>query len=224
LALIPVCAQEIPEPPLPVDYRLEGNTLYFLAGNSTIIDKKQFNDPRTDYIDLDKDNVDEFVVVDMAGDSTAPSYYVYVYGIDSVIYLIDSLPSGRVEPYFELNEELQKEVIAVGAYPLQPFFLGGEQDTLCIPLLFYQYDEDGLTEISEEFREFYLNENRRLAAAFAASLKQTDCSQTQRFRSALLTAYFNYRKAGEFTLAEQFFKQYYHCADGVMVKSYIDLF
>lgn len=191
------------------------------AGDTLLV--QSFTAPHWYYYDLNNDTNDEIIVVDSTTCSHGATYSVFIYAADSSFRLLDSINSGVFQPMIEYNEELGSTVLLTGLPSVDSLYLAVQQDSLFLPVQYFQYNGFTLKNVSDDVYSTYLNEN----IAITAFLEQKDisgsvCGAIQKHRSAIFTVFFYYRKAGEFSLANKFLQQYYPCADIAEVKKLLE--
>jgi hypothetical protein len=205
-------------------YSFIDNTLFLYDSLGQVIDSKQFHNA-DDYLeDLDGDDVDELVIIDREAKGDTDLFTTYVYALDDAYYLVDSIYSGRTEPYLDFNEELNASVIVSGIPGLDSLLYSGVQDTVFSPVHIIAFDGDSLICADSTIYNTYMDENSEINTYIEDRMQDKDagCSDSHAMLSAIISIYVNYRHASEYALANPFFSMYYVCPDKDVVKKILD--
>jgi hypothetical protein len=206
-------------------YSFIDNTLYLYDSTGQVIDSRQFHNA-DDYLeDLDGDDVDELVIIDREVKGNEDFFTTYVYALDDTYYLMDSVYSGRTEPYLDFNEELNASVIVSGVPALDSLLYSGEQDTVFSPVHIMAFDGESLVCADSTIYNTYIDANSEINAYIEDRIqdKNVECSDSHAMLSAIISIYMNYRHASEYALANPFFAMYYVCPDKEELKKVIDI-
>jgi hypothetical protein len=170
-----------------------------------------FQNPTEYIIDLDGDDLHEFLVVDQFDEKGRMNHYFYVFNTVDTFFLVDSVNSGIIEPYIIYSEELEDYIIVAGNH----LFFEISENPEYLPLDCYKYETGELLQVNDEIYEIFLDENVDLLEIIDRyfQVNEDNCSSTKNIKSLLSSAYANYINAGEPTLASQLISNYYYCED-----------
>jgi hypothetical protein len=205
-------------------YSFIDNTLYLYDSLGQVIDSKQFHHA-DDYLeDLDGDDIDELVIIDRDVKDNADIFTTYVYAFDDAYYLVDSVYSGRTEPYLDFNDEINASVIVSGIPGLDSLLYSGQQDTIFSPVHIIAFDGDSLVCADSTIYNTFIDANSEINTYIEDKMqdKDVECSDSHAMLSAVISIYVNYRHASEYALANPFFSMYYVCPDKEVVKKILD--
>lgn len=195
--------------------QLQDSILTVKDNGDKIIFEMTFNNPHDFTVDLDGDGVNEYIVIDSSGTIDLPDYYIYIFNTIDEFSLADSIHSGTTEPYDMFSDEEGGEIIVTGNADFE-FFNGDDPDTdIFLPINCWKYESGQVYLINSDIYDLYIQENEEIIDyldSFTDSGEYT-CDLSRQNQSAIAAAYANYLNAAEVTLASQFIKKYYKCAD-----------
>lgn len=202
-----------------VDFSFENNQLVLTADNGDTVSVSTFQAPEIYYTDLNNDDSEEIVVFD----KTQAGYKIYVYSADSLIFLVDSINAGRFEPNIEYNDEIELPVLVTERIAADSLLMTVQLDSVIYPQSYYVFDGERIRNAADELYSTYLKDNTKIVDYLNRLDKPyTDCSVSAHWKAAVFTAYLNYRSAGEFSIANALFSQYYKCTDFKQIKALLD--
>ena len=174
-----------------------------------------FHHPHDYTVDLDGDSVNEYIVIDSSGTPDLPDYFIYIFNTIDEFSQADSIHSGTTEPYTMFSNEEGGEIIVTGNAGFE-YFNSDDNDTdIFLPINCWKYDSGQVYLINADIYDLFIRENEEIMDyldSFTDS-GEYNCDLGRRNKSAIAAAYTNYIDAGEITLAAQFLKKYYPCAD-----------
>ncbi len=113
------------------------------------------------------------------------------------------------------NEE-GGEIIVTGNPDFEYFDSDDDQDSdIFLPINCWKYESGQIYIVNADIYDLYIQENEEIIDyldSFTDS-GEYNCDLSRRNRSAIAAGYANYINAGELTIASQFIKKYYLCAD-----------
>jgi len=183
------------------------------SGNSVF--EMTFNSPRDYTVDLDGDSVDEYIVIDSSGSPDIPDYIIYIFNTIDEFSLADSMHSGTTEPYDIFSNEEGGEIIVTGDAGFEVFSGNDTESDIFLPINCWKYDSGQVYLINADIYDLFIQENEEIIDyldSFSESAEY-NCDMSRQNKSAIAAAYANYIDAGEVTIASQFIKKYYLCAD-----------
>jgi hypothetical protein len=194
------------------------DSLLTVTDNTTndIIFEMTFSDPHDYTVDLDNDSVNEYIVIDSAALGNIPDYTIYIFNTLDEFSLADSIRSGTTEPYDMFSNEEGGEIIVTGNPDFEYFDSDDDQDSdIFLPINCWKYESGQIYLVNADIYDLYIQENEEIIDyldSFTDS-GEYDCDLSRRNISAIAAGYANYINAGELTIASQFIKKYYLCAD-----------
>jgi hypothetical protein len=195
--------------------QLQDSLLTVKDNGDKIIFEMTFNNPHDFTVDLDGDGVNEYIVIDSSGTIDLPDYYIYIFNTIDEFSLADSIHSGTTEPYDMFSDEEGGEIIVTGNADFE-FFNGDDPDTdIFLPINCWKYESGQVYLVNSDIYDLFIQENEEIIDyldSFTDSEEYT-CDLSRQNQSAIAAAYANYLNAAEVTLASQFIKKYYKCAD-----------
>jgi hypothetical protein len=180
-----------------------------------IVYETTFHHPHDFIVDLDGDGVDEYIVIDSTGTFDLPDYYIYIFNTIDEFTLADSLNSGITEPYDMFSNEEGSEIIVTGN-PDFEFFDNDDPDSeIFLPINCWRYESGQVFLVNSDIYDLFIRENDEIIDYLDSFTDNSEynCDLSRRNQSAIAAAYANYMNASEITLASQFLKKYYKCAD-----------
>lgn len=192
----------------------EDGLLNVKTSTDSSIYSRAFNDPVLYAQDLNADSADEFIVVDYQQNGKNYVYNMYIYKIFDEFSLVDSLYSGLVEPYFEINSELNKTILVAGD-PEFDFLNNPDSDETYSPMRCYAFEDDFIVSVDDELYDIYIKNNDEIIS-FLDEFYQTNGkipANTEKVKAAIAEVYINYLSAQEKALAQKFIDSYYFSAD-----------
>ncbi len=183
------------------------------GGNAVL--EMTFNNPRDYTVDLDGDSVDEYIVIDSSGSADLPDYIIYIFNTIDEFSLADSLHSGTTEPYDIFSNEEGGEIIVTGNADFEAFNGDDTDSDIFLPINCWKYDSGQIYLVNADIYDLFIQENEEITD-YLDSFSESgdyDCDMSRHNKSAIAAAYANYINAGEVTIASQFIKKYYLCAD-----------
>lgn len=174
---------------------------------------KKFNNPSLLNADLDFDGIDEYIVIDsIALQNTEPSYKIFVFNTVDSFYTPDSINSGGMYPYFEVNNETGEAIIISGNSYFDKF--NSNTEFFFSPINCWRYEDCKLILCNEEAYDFLISENDALIDFIEnCEMHRDSCAFSKEILGAVASAYINFLNAGEKAKASQFLKGYYKCSD-----------
>ena len=193
------------------------DSLLTVTDNETknIIFEMTFSNPRDYTIDLDGDSVDEYIVIDSTASGDLPEYTIYIFNTLDEFSLADSIRSGTTEPYDIFSNEEGGEIIVTGNPDFEYFNSGNDDSDIFLPISCWKYDSGQIYVINADIYDLFIQENEEIIDyldSFTESGEYT-CDMSRANKSAIAAGYANYINAGEVSIASQFIKKYYLCAD-----------
>ncbi len=200
---------------------IENSTLKAFRPDSTIFYQKKFFDPQDFSVDLDSDNVDEFIITDCSLSGGKKNYALYVYCTLDTFYLVDSVNSGLMEPYQTISKELKTTLLVTGSPDFDS--LNSSDSLIFLPLNFWKYEEGGLFLANASVYDLFISENDDIIDFIEDYYLRSgkSCASTSKIKAAVASGYINYYNAGEKSLASLFLKKYYLCGDAEDFKNNI---
>jgi hypothetical protein len=193
--------------------QLQDSVLNVRDNGGKLIFQMTFNHPHDYTIDLDGDSIDEYIVIDSTGTPDLPSYYIYIFSTIDEFALADSLASGVTEPYDMFSNEEGGEIIVTGNKEFEAFDV--DDSDIFLPINCWKYDSGQIYLINDDIYDLFIQENDEILDYLDSFHESADydCDAGMKLKSAIAAGYANYLNAGEVTLASQFLKKYYPCAD-----------
>lgn len=182
--------------------------------SNSVIFEMTFNNPRDYTVDLDGDSVEEYIVIDSSASGDIPDYTFYIFNTLDEFSLADSIPSGTTEPYDMFSNEEGGEIIVTGN-PGFEYFNNADDDTdIFLPINCWKYESGQVYMVNTDIYDLYIQENEEIIDYLDSFTEDVyNCDLSRRNRSAIAAGYANYINAGEVSIASQFLKKYYLCAD-----------
>lgn len=190
--------------------------------NDKIVYQKVFSNPEGFTVDLDNDNIDEFLINDFYEENNQYYYTIYIFSAIDTFYQIDSLYSGLKEPLYVFSSETNSYIIITGS-PDFDEFSNIQDDEVFSPIVCWDYNGQEVSIVNDELYDIYINENEKVISYLTMKYRKLgkSCETTKLLKQAIATAYANYYQAGEKSNAESFLKNYYLCNDIEEFKSKI---
>lgn len=201
--------------------KLSDKTLQVLNPADKVLFQQKYNNPIASTSDLDADGIDELIISDYLEKSAKKDYILYVYSTIDSFSGSEVIYSGYFEPYITFAEEIQKNIIISGDSSLN--FLNNDSE-LFYPLICREYDEGSFVIVNNEMYDLFISENDNIIEYLDEyfRLNNPDCNSVHKIKNAVAAGYINYLSAGEITLADHFFKNYYPCNDSLEFKKLLD--
>ncbi len=193
--------------------RLQDSLLTVKDNGGITVFEMTFNHPHDYTVDLDGDSVEEYIVIDSAGTSDLPDYFIYIFNTIDEFALADSIHSGTTEPYDMFSNEEGGKIIVTGNVYFESF--NTSDSDIFLPIDCWKYDSGQIYLINTDIYDLFIQENEEIIDyldSFSES-GEFSCDMSRRNKSAISAAYANYVNAGEVTIASQFIKKYYLCDD-----------
>ncbi|MBI5727877.1 MAG: hypothetical protein HY965_08490 [Ignavibacteriales bacterium] len=207
----------------PNNFYFENNQLKVKSETGDTLLLHTFASPNWYYFDLNNDSNDELIVIDSMTNAKLATYTSYIFVADTSFRLLDSVHSGAYQPVVDYNEELESILLVTGLPSVDSLFYAIQQDSLFVPVQYYQFNGFSLKNVSDDVYSTYLAENIAITGFLdQKNVAGSICGDVQKYRTAIFTGFLNYRKAGEFSLANKFMQQYYPCADAAAVKKLLE--
>lgn len=186
-----------------------------------LIYKKQFNSSFSYLADIDRDGFDELIVVDSVYSNSKLIFYIYFFSGKVEFKIIDSIYSGTYYPFLTYAEEISNIIIQTGNPDFEWLNLEGE--TFALPINIWKFEEEKIIPANTEVYEPFLFENENLIRQldYYVDQKFSDCTVVEKFKNIIASVFVNYLNAGEYSLAEQFYNNYYSCSDKLKFKQQI---
>ncbi len=185
--------------------------------SNDVIFEMTFNNPHDYTVDLDGDSVDEYIVIDSTSLGSIPDYYIYIFNTLDEFSLADSIHSGTTEPYDMFSNEEGGEIIVTGNPAFEFFNTDGDEDDsdIFLPINCWKYESGQIYIVNADIYDLYIQENEEIIDYLDSFTDEAeyDCDLSRENKSAIAAGYANYVNAGELTIASQFIKKYYRCAD-----------
>ena len=195
--------------------QIHDSLLIVTDSGDKIIFEMTFHHPHDFTVDLDGDSVDEYIVIDSSGTGDLTDYYIYIFNTIDEFSLADSLHSGTTEPYTMFSDEEGGEIIVTGDADFEFFDNDDPDSEIFLPINCWKYESGQVYLINADIYDLFIQENEEIINyldSFTDS-GEYNCDLSSRNKSAIAAAYANYMNAAEVTLASQFLKKYYKCAD-----------
>lgn len=180
-----------------------------------IVYETTFHNPHDFIVDLDGDGVDEYIVIDSTGTFDFPDYFIYIFNTIDEFTLADSINSGITEPYDMFSNEEGGEIIVTGNADFEFFDNDDPDSEIFLPINCWRYESGQVFLINSDIYDLFIRENDEIIDYLDSFIDNTEytCDLSRKNQSAIAAAYANYMNAAELTLATQFLKKYYKCAD-----------
>ncbi len=193
------------------------DSLLTVTDNETknIIFEVSFSNPRDYTIDLDGDSVDEYIVIDSTTVGDLPDYTIYIFNTIDEFSLADSIRSGTTEPYDMFSNEEGGEIIVTGNPDFEYFNSDNDDSDIFLPINCWKYESGQVYIVNADIYDLYIQENEEIIDYLDSfnDSGEYNCDLSRQNISAIAAGYANYVNAGEVTIASQFIKKYYLCAD-----------
>ncbi len=192
------------------------DSLLTVTDNETnnVIFEMTFSNPRDYTVDLDADSVDEYIVIDSSSSGDIPDYTIYIFNTIDEFSLADSIRSGTTEPYDMFSNEEGGEIIVTGNPGFEFFNSDDDDSDIFLPINCWKYESGQVYLVNTDIYDLYIQENEEIIDYLDSFSKDVyDCDLSRQNKSAIAAGYANYINAGEVTIASQFLKKYYLCAD-----------
>jgi len=193
--------------------KFEKNYLEVFDSTNKQVYEKTFNDPRESLVDLDNDDIDEFLICDSHKEGNSDFYTLYIYNTIDSFYVADSIQSGYLEPSERESKEYGGMIVVTGNYKFDNFDKDSEDKYL--PIECWHYENGKISSVNDQIYNIFITENDTLIDLLDSYLdaNPNDCNSITKVKGIVASVYANYISAGEKTLASQFLKKYYHCND-----------
>jgi len=191
--------------------KIENTNLQVFDKDKHLVIEKKFNDPYDLSVDLDRDGVDEYLVVDDLKKDDKDFYTLYIFNTIDSFYLADSICSGYLEPY-QTNSEEVGGIIIVGGNPKFDS-LNTQNNDVYVPINCWQYEKGKISLANDKIYKLFIAENDTMMDVIDSyyDVNGSDCKSTNVMRGLIASVYANYMHAGDKLLAAQFLRRYYHC-------------
>jgi hypothetical protein len=176
---------------------------------------KKFSNPKSFYADLDKDGINEYLVIDSLKVSNNPFFSIYVYNCADTFYLIDSIQSGALSPYLENSKEEGSNIIITGNIDFMQF--NTDTNNYFLPINCWRLKSDNIYLVNDDIYNLFIANNNDITDYMDDyfSTNPKNCSSSDKAKAAVASVYANYLSAGEKALANQFLNNYYFCNDRI---------
>lgn len=191
--------------------KLENKSLLVLDSLNQIVFTKTFHNPVLTLSDLNKDGVDEIIVIDSASAYEQPDYFLFVYSFDEDIILIDSVYSGVTQPFETEFEEFDGTVIVTGDSRYNIFNQPDKQ--FYLPLRCLAFGGSKMVLVNDILYDIFIEENEIILANIIDYINTNgkNCSSSEALLPMIISAYVNYMSAGENSAALQLLNNFYYC-------------
>ncbi len=193
------------------------DSLLTVTDNETnnIIFEMTFSNPRDYTVDLDGDSVDEYIVIDSTSAGDLPDYTFYIFNTIDEFLLADSIRSGTMEPYDMFSNEEGGEIIVTGNPDFEYFNSDNDDSDIFLPVNCWKYESGQIYIVNSDIYDLFIQENEDIIDYLDSFTEsgEYNCNLSRQNVSAIAAGYANYVNAGEVTIASQFIKKYYLCAD-----------
>lgn len=199
---------------------LSGNILEVKNPADNILFQHTFNHPSASTSDLDGDGIDELLITDYLEKSEKKDYIFYVFSMMDVISQAE-IYSGYFEPYVIFSEEIQKNIIISGDSTLNYLNQGSE---IFYPLICREYQDGYFVNVNNDLYDLFISDNENIIEYLDNYFKSNrrDCASGVNIKNAVAAGYINYLSAGEITMANHFFQNYYLCDDSLEFKEILN--
>jgi hypothetical protein len=193
--------------------KIETNLLNVFNGAGKNVFTRKFIHPSGIASDLDLDGIDELIVIDSIFSVTGEALYkIFFFNTLDTFYLIDSINSGKMYPYFQINSETDEVIIVTGNSDFDKYNTNPE--FFFSPVNCWKFENSEVFLNNEEMFEFFIAENEGLIEFIEDYNWQADsCASSKEILGAVASVYVNFINAGEKVKAAQFLKKYYRCSD-----------
>lgn len=191
--------------------KLENNSLIALDSLNQIVFTKTFHNPVLTLSDLNRDGVDEIIVIDSASTFDQPDYFLFIYNFDSNIILIDSVYSGVTQPFETEFEEIDGTVLVTGDTQYNIFNQADKQ--FYLPLKCLAFDGSKMVLVNDILYDIFIEENEIILASIIdyVNANGKNCNSSEALLPMIVSAYVNYISAGEYSSAFQLVNNFYFC-------------
>ncbi len=193
------------------------DSLLTVADNETnnVIFKMPFNNPRDYTVDLDGDSVDEYIVIDSSTAGDLPDYTIYIFNTLDEFSLADSIRSGTTQPYDMFSNEEGGEIIVTGNPDFESFNSDNDESDIFLPINCWKYESGQIYIVNADIYDLFIQENEEIIDYLDSFTEsgEYNCDLSRQNMSAIAAGYANYINAAEVSIASQFLKKYYLCAD-----------
>lgn len=195
------------------DIKINGSKILTEDKNGAVLYEKNFEKPASFFIDLDGDNIDEFLVVDSLKKNEKLFFTLFIYNTIDAFYLVDSVYSGSIEPYNAISEEIGSIIIISGNSEFDIF--NEQSDINVLPVNYWKYESGELFRINDEIYNGFINENDNLIEILENYISEdgSDCNVSLKLKSVIASAFANFINADEEAAASQLLSEYYLCED-----------
>ena len=210
--IIPSFGQDSTSVPEVFTIKLENSQLKTLNSQNQIVFKKNFKNPVSENVDLDGDNINEYVVLDKYNEYGKTLYTLYVFNTIDSFYIADSINSGLMKPVIEYSDEFKGMILITGNEKFDSF--NSDSDETFLPLNVWKYESSKVISLNDELYDIFISTNDSLID-FIDSFFENEhgCDASKKLQAVIAAVYVNYLTAGEKILAEQFLNKYYYCSD-----------
>jgi|YelNatPaOPRAMG01_1025707.scaffolds.fasta_scaffold00028_9 hypothetical protein len=192
--------------------KLENSVLKTWNSQNQIVFEKNFNNPFSQDVDLDGDDINEFVVTDEYTSNGKSLYTLYVFNTIDSFYIADSINSGLMKPVVEYSDEFKGIILLTGNDKFDSF--NSDSDEVFLPLNVWKYESSKIISLNDELYDIFISTNDSLIDFIDSFVESNKgCDTVKKLQAIIAAVYVNYLTAGEKTLAEQFLNKYYLCSD-----------
>lgn len=196
-------------------YTLEvsGSTIKAISKDNRVLFRKVFFHPEDIVTDLDSDGVNELVVIDYTNSGSRKDYTLFIYNTLDSLYLADSIYSGSVKPYEAFSEDVNGMICVTGDTRFSE--LNADSSIYILPVNCWKFQDGAVYLANASVYDIFLDENDMILQTIDDyyNSEGRTCSTSSKLKAAIAGGFINYYNAGELTVANQFLKKYYLCAD-----------
>ena len=191
--------------------KLESKSLIALDSLNQIVFTKTFLNPVLTLTDLNRDGVDEIILIDSNSAFDQPDYHLFIYGFDKNIFLIDSVYSGVIQPFETEFEELDGTVLVTG--DTQYNFFNQADKQFYLPISCLAFDGSKMVLVNDILYDIFIEENEIILASIIdyVNVNGKNCNSSEALLPMIVSAYVNYINAGENSSALQLINNFYYC-------------
>lgn len=192
---------------------IKGSTVKAIAKDNSVLFQRKFFHPEDIVTDLDSDGVNELVVIDYTNSGGKKDYTLYIFNTIDSLYLADSIYSGSVKPYEAFSEDINGMICVTGDTRFSD--LNADSTISVLPVNCWKFQDGAVYLANASVYDIFLDENNMILGTiddYYDSEGRT-CATSGKLKAAIAGGFINYYNAGELTVANQFLKKYYLCAD-----------
>lgn len=191
--------------------KLENKSLTVLDSLNQIVFAKAFLNPALTLTDLNRDGIDEIILIDSASAFDQPDYHLFIYTFDKNIFLLDSVYSGIILPFESEFEEIDGIVLVTGDARFNIFNQTDNQ--FYLPISCLAFDGSKMVLVNDILYDIFMEENELILEIINDYLNVNgkNCNSSQALLPMIVSAFVNYTNAGENSAALQLINNYYYC-------------